>query len=56
MEIKSTLTNKLGQTLRVIYEEADPLLDLDGKVLQGVHAYCFYKDKLVLVYAEKKGY
>jgi len=56
MEIKSTLTNSFGQVLDVIYREDDPLKNLEGKVLQGVHAYCFYKDQLVIVYAESKGY
>ena len=56
MEIKSTLTNRSNQTLKVLYREDDPLKDLEGKILQGVHAYCFYKDKLVIVYAKEKGY
>ena len=56
MEIESTLTNHSDQTLKIIYKENDPLIDLDGKILQGVHAYCFYKNKLVVVYAEEKGY
>lgn len=56
MEIKSTLINRLGQTFNVIYREKNPLKDLDGKILQGMHAYCFYKGKLVVVYAENKKY
>ena len=56
MEIKSTLTNRSGQVLDVIYRESDPLKDLDGKVLSGAHAYCFYGDKMVIVYSEIKGY
>lgn len=56
MEIKSTLTNRSKQTLEVLYKEEDPLKDLDGKILQGVHAFCFYGDKLVVVFAENKGY
>ncbi len=56
MEIESTLTNRFHQTLKVIYREDDPLADLNGKILLGVHAYCFYKDQLVIVYAEEKGY
>lgn len=54
MEIKSTLINGSGQTLEVLYKEDDPMQDLDGKILQGVHALCFYDDKLVVVYAEGK--
>ena len=53
MEIRSTLTNSLGQVLDVVYKESDPTLDLEGRVLDGVHAYCFYGDKLVVVYADK---
>ena len=57
MEIKSTLTNQSGQELDVIYyEDKDPNQDLEGKILQGVHGFCFDKDKMVLVYAENKGY
>lgn len=55
-EIKSTLTNRGGQILDVIYRENDPLKGLDGKILQGVHAYCFCGDKLVVVYSEAKKY
>ncbi|MBI2120325.1 MAG: NUDIX hydrolase [Parcubacteria group bacterium] len=54
MEIQSILTNKSGQTLDVFYHEGNPLENLDGKKLQGVHAYCFFNGKLVMVYAEDK--
>lgn len=56
MEIKSTLTNRSGQILDVIYKEGDPLAELGNKILQGVHALCFYGDKMVVVYSEAKGY
>lgn len=56
MEIKSTLTNRSGQILDLVYREDDPLKNLEGKVLQGVHAFCFFKGKLVVVYAAEKGY
>jgi 8-oxo-dGTP diphosphatase len=56
MEIKSSLVNRSGQTLDVVYREDDPMNDLEGKVLQGVHAFCFYEGKLVIVYAENKKY
>src|SRR3990167_7338674 len=42
MEIRSTLTNRSGHVFDVVYQESDPLKGLDGKVLSGVHAYCFY--------------
>ena len=56
MEIKSTLTNRSGQVLNIVYREADPLVDLGDRILQGVHAFCFYGDRLVVVYAKDKGY
>jgi len=56
MEIKSILINHAGQKFNVVYREDDPLKDLEGRVLQGVHAFCFFGDKFVLVYAAKKGY
>ena len=56
MEIKSTLTNSRGQVLDVLYKDVESELDFKEKNISGVHAYCFYKDKLVVVYAESKGY
>lgn len=56
MEIRSTLINRSGQILDVLYQEGDPLKGLEGKILQGVHAFCFYGDKMVVVYSEDKGY
>src|SRR3989344_7146516 len=56
MQIRSTLTNRSGQKLNVVYQEGDPLLALEGKILQGVHAFCFYGDKMVVVYSDEKGY
>ena len=56
MEIKSTLINHSGQELKVVYWEGDPLADLEGKILQGVHAFCFYDGKLVLVKHPKSGW
>jgi 8-oxo-dGTP diphosphatase len=56
MELISTLTNKLGQKIEIVYKEHDPLIDLEGKILQGVHAFCFYQDKLVLVHHPKSGW
>lgn len=56
MEIKSTLTNRSGQVLNIVYREGDPLVDLGDKILQGVHAFCFCNGKLVIVYSEERGY
>ena len=55
-EIKSTYTNHHGQKFDLVYREDDPLNNLDGKILQGVHAFCFCDGKLVIVYSAKKGY
>lgn len=56
MEIKSTLTNRSGQILEVTYRDISNESELEDKKIHAVHAYCFYNDKLVLVYSEKKGY
>ncbi len=56
VQLHSTLTNHSGQVLNVIYSEGDPFASLDGKVLQGVHAFCFYGDQMVLVKHSKSGW
>jgi ADP-ribose pyrophosphatase YjhB (NUDIX family) len=57
MQIKSTLTNKVEQVIDIIYYEGlDPTQNLEDKILQAVHGFCFYKGKMVVVYAENKGY
>lgn len=57
MEIKSKLINKTGQELDIIYfEDKDPNQDLEDKMLTGAHGFCFCNKKLVVVYAENKGY
>jgi 8-oxo-dGTP diphosphatase len=56
MRITSTLKNRSGQVLKVIYTEDDPLVNLSGKLLQAVHAFCFCDDKMVVVYSKEKGY
>ncbi len=57
MQIKYKLKNRSGQILDcTYYEDADPMQNLDGKVLQGVHTYCFYGDKMVLIKHPKSGW
>jgi len=56
MEIKSTLTNGSGQVLDIVYKEDDPLANLGDGILQGVHAFCFYGDKMVLVHHSKSNW
>lgn len=57
MEIKSKLTNSSGQELEIIYRESlDPYKDLEGKLFTGVHAFCFYGDKFVIVFNNERKY
>ena len=57
MKIKSQFKNRSEGMVDYIYrEDSDPMEDLDGKILQAVHGFCFYGDKLVVVYANDKGY
>ncbi|MEI8062031.1 MAG: NUDIX hydrolase [bacterium] len=55
MQIKSTITNKSGQVFDFTYNDIESELDLQGKKIAAVHGICFYKDKLVIVYSQKKG-
>lgn len=54
MEIKTQITNSIGQVFDVIYRDEDPDIDLGNAVMQGVHSYCFYGDKMVIVCNSKK--
>ena len=56
MEIISSLVNSRGHELKVIYSEGDPLKDLEGKILQGVHAFCLCGSEMVLVNHPKSGW
>ncbi len=60
---KSTFTNKQGEILAVNYHESDPLENLEGKVLQAVHAFCIVRSsnpdtdgKMILVLHPKSGW
>lgn len=56
MEIQSSLVNRSGQTLKVVYRESDPTKDLGDRIITAVHGICFCDGKLVVVYANDKGY
>ncbi len=57
MQIKSTLTNRLGQVCETLYcEGMDPVDGLEGKNLQVVHAFCLYNGKMILVNHPKSGW
>ena len=49
MGIKSTITNKQGETFDSVYQEGNPLENLEGVTLSGVGACCFCNGKLVVV-------
>ena len=53
MEIKSSIDWPDG-SLKVVYRDFDKLEELGDRKVSAVHAYCFYKGKLVIVYAGKK--
>ncbi|HWU24314.1 MAG TPA: NUDIX hydrolase, partial [Candidatus Paceibacterota bacterium] len=55
-EIHSTITGVSGVTLPVIYRDIDTEDELGERHITGVHAYCFYQDKLLVVFSEEKGY
>lgn len=40
----------------MVYRDADSLAELGGRNVSGVHAFCFYRNKMVVVFSEKKGY
>lgn len=48
MEIKSQFEHK-GKTYKFTYHDGAPETPTDPKMLDGVHSYCFYRDKLVVV-------
>lgn len=48
MEINSQFEHR-GKTYKVKYRDGVPEIPTDPKILDGVHTYCFYKDKLVIV-------
>lgn len=54
MELKSTIQDGFGRVFDVFYYEQDPMTDLDGKVLQAVHAFCFCANRLVIAYSKAK--
>lgn len=47
MKIKSQFDHR-GKTYKVAYEDGAPF-ETDPSILDGVHSYCFYGDKLVIV-------
>lgn len=56
MYIESTIKTQALGVVSVVYEDVDVVQDLGVRVIQHVHAYCFYQDKIVIVWAEDKQY
>ena len=54
MEIKVNRTDRSGNPIEVIYRDIENESDIAGKSISAVHAICFYGDKIVIVYSEKK--
>ena len=55
-EIRSIMKNqKAGFVIPYVYRDLDYIDEIKDKKVSSVHAYCFCDDKLVLVYADKKG-
>ena len=55
MELTTRIRTRSGE-LDVIYKESNPNENLNGAILNAVHAYCFLNGKLVIVYANDKKY
>jgi len=54
MEIKITTENKLGQIEHITYQDVESDRDFKDKKIKGCRAYCFYKEKFVIVYTKSK--
>ncbi|HEU5114699.1 MAG TPA: NUDIX hydrolase [Candidatus Paceibacterota bacterium] len=50
MEIKSTVVGKNGEPLPVFYRDVTSEKDFEGKKIDSIRAYCFYKGELVVVH------
>jgi len=53
MEIHSSRIWK-GKEVELVYRDIDYVEQLEGRICTGVRAYCFYSDKLVITYSERK--
>lgn len=56
MYIESTIKTRALGVISVVYEDAEAIQDLGVRTIKAVHAYCFYRGKLVVVWAEDKQY
>jgi 8-oxo-dGTP pyrophosphatase MutT (NUDIX family) len=56
MEIESSFINRSNQRVETLYRDIDTYAGADAANATGVHGYCFCDGKLVVVYADSKGY
>lgn len=56
MYIESTIKTRALGVISVVYEDAEAIQDLGVRTIKAVHMYCFYRGKLVVVWAEDKQY
>jgi len=54
MKIKTKFTTSTNIEVEAIYYDQEHLSLLEGKKIFGVHALCFYQNKLLVVYAADK--
>lgn len=52
-EIHSTFVRN-GRIIPIVHHDLDSLEEIKNEKVKGVHAFCFYGNKLVVVYAEEK--
>jgi ADP-ribose pyrophosphatase YjhB (NUDIX family) len=55
-QFKSQLKNRSGQILDYTYSDSLDFSELKDIKVKGVHAFCFYGDKMVVVWSDKKNY
>ena len=54
MKIESSFINSVGEKVPVVYQDIlTP--ELGGRLVQAVHAFCFYKESFLVVFDHKKG-
>lgn len=56
MRIESTIETRLLGPVSVVYEDVANLEELNERTINAVHVYCFYKNTLVVVWADDKKY
>lgn len=52
--IETTHTDDAGNLVKIVYEDVDEERWIPAKPVTGVHGFCFYEDKLVVVFSEKR--